>query len=295
MKYTPKELSGNVNVSRNHPLAELAWLVGGLVTIVALISLGFWWLAELVVPRVPVAVEVWAGTYLLEKYPHQKNPELTRLLQKMLKTLPPDSLLLKYDFSVSVAENEAVNAMALPGGQILVFSGLLKKVHSENELVMVLGHELGHYAHRDHLRSMGRGLGVTLGLAMFFGQDSAVAGIASDLFLGMEMRYSRQQETAADAFGLDMLAAGYGHAGGATDFFSRLAGEVGGKFAYLLASHPHPDDRIFILRKMIKEKGYPVRKTIPWKVGKLGSTERNYSAVFHSWQKLASPPLTGGD
>ena len=81
--------------------------------------------------------------------------------------------------------------MALPGGQIMVFSGLLKKVNLENELAMVLGHELGHYAHRDHLRGMGRGLGVTLGLAMLFGQDSAVAGIASDLFLGMEMRYSR--------------------------------------------------------------------------------------------------------
>jgi predicted Zn-dependent protease len=273
MKYTPKELTGNVNVSSSHPLKELAWLVGGLVTIVAVISLGFWWMAELVVPRVPVDVEVWAGKYLMGKYPNQENPDLTKLLQKIVKTLPPESPLHKYKFSVSVAENEAVNAMALPGGQIMVFSGLLKKVHSENELAMVLGHELGHYAHRDHLRGMGRGLGVTLALAMFFGQDSSVAGIASDLFLGMEMRYSRQQETAADAFGLDMLAAGYGHAGGATDFFSRLAGEAGGKFPYLLASHPHPDDRIVGLQKMIAEKGYPLRKTVPWKVGKLGTKE----------------------
>jgi predicted Zn-dependent protease len=273
MKFTPRELLGNVNVSSNHPLTELAWMVGGLFTIVAVISFGFWWMAELVVPRVPVDVEVWAGKYLMGKYPSQENPDLTKLLQKLVKTLPPESPLHKYKFSVSVAENEAVNAMALPGGQIMVFSGLLNKVHSENELAMVLGHELGHYAHRDHLRGMGRGLGVTLALAMFFGQDSSVAGIASDLFLGMEMRYSRQQETAADAFGLDMLAAGYGHAGGATDFFSRLAGEAGGKFPYLLASHPHPDDRIVGLQKMIAEKGYPLRKTVPWKVGKLGTKE----------------------
>ncbi len=63
MKYTPKELSGNVNVSSSHPLKELAWMLGGLVAIVAVISLGFWWMAELVVPRVPVDVEVWAGKY----------------------------------------------------------------------------------------------------------------------------------------------------------------------------------------------------------------------------------------
>ncbi|MDD2318899.1 MAG: M48 family metallopeptidase [Geobacteraceae bacterium] len=268
MKYTPRELADNVNVSHNHPLAELAWLVGGLVVIVAIISLGFWWLAELVVPRVPVDVEVWAGKQLLEKYRYQENPDLTKLLHTLLQTLPPKSPLRTYDFSVHVADNEAVNAMALPGGQIMVFSGLLKQVRSENELAMVLGHELGHYAHRDHLRGLGRGLGVTLALAMFFGQDSALAGLASDLFLGMEMSYSRQQETAADAFGLDMLVAGYGHAGGATDFFSRLAGQAGGTFPYLLASHPHPGDRIVVLRKMIAQKGYPLGNTVPWKISK---------------------------
>ncbi|MRR06003.1 MAG: hypothetical protein EG828_03525 [Deltaproteobacteria bacterium] len=67
-----------------------------------------------------------------------------------------------------------------------------------------------------------------------------------------------------------MLAAGYGHAEGATDFFSRLAGEAGGKFPYLLASHPHPDDRILVLRNMIEEKRYLVRKTVPWKGSNLG-------------------------
>ena len=45
-----------------------------------------------------------------------------------------------------------MNAVALPGGNIVVFAGLLKEIKSENELAMILGHELGHFAHRDHLR-----------------------------------------------------------------------------------------------------------------------------------------------
>lgn len=263
MKYTPGVLTDNVNVSKNHPLAELAWLVGGLVAIVVVLYLGFWWVAELVVPRVPADVEVWAGKKLMGKFPSRVNPDLTRIMQNLLKTLPADSPLRRYDFSVGVIENETVNALALPGGNIVVYSGLLKQVRSENEMAMILGHELGHYAHRDHLRGLGRGLGVTLALAMIFGPDSHAAGVASNLFLGMEMRYSQKQETAADAFGLDMLTARYGHAGGAIDFFSRLAKEAGGKSSYLLASHPHPENRISALREMIKAKGYPVGRIVP--------------------------------
>jgi predicted Zn-dependent protease len=263
MKFTPRELEGNVNVSKSHPLAELAWLTGGLALITAVVCLALWLIVELVVPRVPVDVEVWAGSKLMGQYPRQQNPALTRQLKGLLATLPADSPLRKYDFSVSIVENEAVNAMALPGGQIVVFSGLLKQARSENELAMVLGHELGHYAHRDHLRGIGRGLGMALVLAMIFGQDSLAAEMTSNLFLTVEMSYSRKQETAADAFGLQMLVDRYGHAGGATDFFSRLAGKGGSKVSYLLASHPHPQDRIDGLGKMIVAKGFKVGKTVP--------------------------------
>ena len=264
MKYTPKELSGNVNVSGGHPLVELAWLAGGLAAIIAVIWLGLVLVAELVIPRVPIDVEIWAGNHLLSQQSHRDDPSVTRILRHLLGGLPGYSPLRRYNFSVTVADNDVVNALALPGGRIVVFSGLLKQVRSENELAMVLGHELGHFAHRDHLRGMGRGLGVALAVAMIFGRDSAAAGFAANLVHGLEMRYSQRQEGNADAFGLDLLVAGYGHAGGATDFFSRLAGESDGKIAYVLASHPHPEDRISALKKMIGEKGYRVGPGVPF-------------------------------
>ena len=262
MKYTPRELADNVNVSVTHPLKELVWMVGGLVAIVVIVSLAFWLISEWVVPRVPVDVEVWAGKKLMGQVSGTQNQELTGILHRLLKALPPDSPLRRYNFSVRVADSKEVNAVALPGGRIVVFSGLLVQARSENELAMVLGHELGHYAHRDHLRALGRGLGVTLAMAMMFGKDSQAASLASDMFHGMEMRYSQKQEQAADAFGLDLLEAGYGHVGGATDLFSRLTGKAGSKYSYVLASHPHPEARISALRAMIAAKGYPVRATI---------------------------------
>lgn len=265
MKFTPRALTGNVNVSSGHPLTEFAWLLGGLLTLLLALYLAFWLTSELVAPRVPVAVEVWAGQHLLGKLEQESSPALQKRLDGLLAVLPTQSSLHRYDFSVSVVSSDEINALALPGGHIVVFSGLLKEIRSENELAMVLAHELGHYRRRDHLRGMGRGLGMTLLLATLFGQDNRAAGIAAGFFSGMEMRYSQKQEIAADSFGLQLLTARYGHAGGASDFFERQAGNAGSRFDYLLASHPHPQARIASLQRMVADAGYRLAETLPLK------------------------------
>ncbi len=240
MKFTPKELEGNVNVSRTHPLKELAWLVGGLLAILAALYLALGLGTELAAAKIPVDAERWLGQRAIESFPAEQNPALQQRLEQLLKTLPSDSTLHRYHFTVRLYETEDVNAVALPGGNILVFSGLLNQVRSENELAMVLAHELGHYARRDHLRGLGRGLGISLATLLLFGQDSSATDLVTSLFLSFEARYSQKQEAEADSFGLELLMARFGHAGGATDFFARLAGQSGGRLPYLLASHPHP-------------------------------------------------------
>ncbi len=269
MRFTPRKLAGNVNVSSGHPLTELAWLLGGLLTLLIAVYLAFWMAGELLAPHVPVEVEVWAGQHVLGQLDQKSNPALQQRLYQLLATLPAESPLHRYNFSVSLVDNEEINALALPGGHMVVFSGLLKEIRSENELAMVLAHELGHYARRDHLRGMGRGLGMTLLMATLFGQESHAAGIAARFFSGLEMRYSQKQETAADAFGLQLLTARYGHAGGASDFFERLSEKAGSRFKYLLASHPHPRARIESLQHLIAEAGYPLKKTLPLQGKKL--------------------------
>ncbi|APG28667.1 hypothetical protein A7E78_12990 [Syntrophotalea acetylenivorans] len=233
------------------------------MTLLIAVYLAFWLASELLAPQVPVKVEVWAGQHLLGQLDQESNPALQQRLDQLLAMLPTGSPLHRYEFSVSLVNSDEVNALALPGGHMVIFSGLLKEIRSENELAMVLAHELGHYARRDHLRGMGRGLGMTLLMATLFGQESRAAGIAARFFSGLEMRYSQKQETAADTFGLQLLTARYGHAGGATNFFERLEGQVGSRFDYLLASHPHPRARIASLQRMITEAGYPLADTLP--------------------------------
>ena len=263
MKFTPVQLENNVNVSKSHPLVELLWLLGGLILLVGLTFIILGITADWAVTKTPVKIETWIGQQALNQYQTEKNPALTQLLQSLLDCLPQDSPLRQYQFKIFLSDTDDVNAIALPGGNIVVFSGLLRQVKSENELAMVLAHELGHFAHRDHMRSLGRGLGLAVATTLLFGENNAASELASKALLSFQAQYSQDQELAADQFGLDLLSKRYGHAGGATEFFSRLAQDAGSKLPYILASHPHPQARIDALQQRIKEKNYPLKKIIP--------------------------------
>ena len=265
MGYTPKQLDGNVNVSRTHPLIELSWLIGGLVVLVGLAFLLLVASADWAVSKTPISVETWIGQLALDEFPADENKALEERLQSLLASLPDNSPLHKYTFHVFLDNSDIVNAIALPGGNIVVYQGLLDQVESENELAMILAHELGHFAHRDHLRSLGRGLGITLATTLIFGQDSAASNLAAKTLLTFQTKYSREQESAADQFGIDLLSRRYGHAGGATALFARMNKEASGTLPYLLASHPHPQNRIDALNRRIKEKHYSVAATQPLK------------------------------
>jgi predicted Zn-dependent protease len=260
VKFTPKHIDENLNVSKTHPLAELAWLVGGMLLLALVFYLVLGVTADLAVAKIPIKTEVWLGELFVDSFEANENEPLRRRVQTLLDYLPADSPLHNYTFTVQLVKNKEINALALPGGHIVVFSGLVEQADSENELAMVLAHELGHFAHRDHLKRLGRGLGLSVAAMLVFGKDSSVSRLVNNIFLATESHYSRHQEAEADSFGLDLLVQSYGHAGGATDFFTRVGKEAGSHVPYLLASHPHPDDRIEALQSLIGEKGYPVER-----------------------------------
>jgi predicted Zn-dependent protease len=263
MKFTPKQLDGNVNISSTHPLIELLWLLGGLTLLVGLFFFIIGATADWAVSKTPINVETWIGELALDEFPGKENHPLEKRLQALLDNLPADSVLYKYKFRVFLVDTEVINAVALPGGNIIVYSGLLKILTSENELAMVLAHELGHFAHRDHLRSLGRGLAIAVATTLLFGEGSSASSLVSKTLLTFQAQYSQDQETAADQFGLDLLVRRYGHAGGATEFFSRLADKAGSKLPYLLASHPHPQVRIDALNERIEFKHYATARVQP--------------------------------
>jgi len=264
MKCTPRNLPENVNVSKSHPLVELGWMLGGLVFILVVVYLLAGLAIEAAVRRLPADAERWLGRQALQNFPVAECPPLDQRLQDLLAAMPADSPLRRKSFQVWLADVEEINAVALPGEIIVVFRGLLEAVESENELDMVLAHELGHFAHHDQLKGLGRGLVATLLAMTLFGKDSSAAGLVASVTLSFDARYSQGQEAAADVWGLDRLVARHGHAGGAVDFFARMnRREDAPRLAYLRASHPHPEDRIRNIESRIAEQQHRLAAVVP--------------------------------
>ncbi len=257
MKYTPKTIEENVNVSHSSPLGELFLLLGGLIGIVliAYVMLGF--AVDAVVKRLPPGLEQHLGVFVAAALPQNPPTDADAYLQGIVNDFVPMTPLAGGTYRVIIVPSSEANAMALPGGYIVVLSGLLKELDSENALAFILAHELGHFAHRDHLRGLGRGLVLSAISTFLMGADSGVTEFLTKSLMTVEMKFSQRQETQADLFALDLLNKRYGHIGGATDFFNQLADQDRlGRLTYFFATHPYPKDRVSDLLGKIRENGY---------------------------------------
>ncbi len=262
MKFSPRLPEGNVNVSKTPPLVETAWILGGLITLLIILYFFLGLLVGWAARHLPVDAELWIGSHVSERLVGDKSPPLQKRLDALVAALPQDSPLHSYPLTIYLDESNGVNAFALPGGSIVVLRGLLDTVETENELSMILAHELGHFAHRDHLKAMGRGLLVAAVAWSLSGNQKSTSELITGLATNIEAKYSQKQEEAADSFGLQLLNNRYGHTGGATAFFDRLAGQVSSsRFAFFLASHPHPGDRVKNIKKLILTNSYTVKET----------------------------------
>ena len=262
MKYTPRQPDSNVNVTPTSPLKDFFVLSGGLLVIIVAVYFLLAFAVNLIVPHITPETEK-KMTAIFGNLAKTKTayPEKQSKLQALLDSIQRDCAKLPYDFKIHIKKADTLNALAMPGGHIIVFTALLDKVTSENELAYILGHELGHYANRDHLRGLGRALVFMTVSVVLFGTDSSMGNMAGHVLNISEMSFSRRQEAKADEFGLEMLNCTYGHVGGATDFFSRISKEKDPSiFGHYFSSHPENQDRIKHVNLLIKERSLKKEK-----------------------------------
>ena len=257
MKYTPRLPDSNVNVTPTSPLKDFLVMATGLLAIMVVIYLLLGFAMDLIEPRLsPEFEKKLAFPFMSRIFGAGNEPELSEEAQKLLDRIQIRCAKLPYTFLIQVMRQPTVNALALPGGHIMIFTGLLEKVSSENELAFVLAHEMGHYAHRDHLRGLGRRL-VFMALSTFiFGPDNRAGRMLAHGSNVTEMSFSRIQETRADEFALEAVNCVYGHATGTTDFFEKIAESRNpGTFGHYFATHPDNQKRISHLKTLTREKG----------------------------------------
>lgn len=261
MTYVPKPDGENVNVSKGNPLGDFIRLTLGVFLLIGLAAGVLIALGGFLIDFLPRSAETQLFERLkLESYFKSPSPQSEALtsLQDLLNRLRQAEAEPAYEYKATVICDEDPNAFAFPGGAIGVTSGLFKTVHSENGLAFVLAHELGHFQNRDHLRSLGRGIGFLLaGTLLGFGGESGVPDFFSRL---IALSFDRRQEEKADAYALTLLHKVYGHTGGASEFFNHLDKNKHGwtqNLPSFLSTHPSSKSRTALITNQTTQEAKP--------------------------------------
>lgn len=260
MDYSPKLPEHNVNVSQGHPLAEFFPLLVATI-VIFLVVVG---LAGLLVDQAVTYIdpelesELFASSTAQYDFEVEASSERTAFLQGLADELRV-CMEMPYPITLAIAASPQINALALPGGHVVVFSGLIDGMSSENGLAFVLAHELAHFKHRDHLRGMGRGLVLVAASAVISGSSSALTSMLTPAVSLGAASYSQSREAAADAAALEALHCKYGDVGGAEELFRTLE-QVNDdgiwSEAHYFSSHPELGERILALQQLAEDRQF---------------------------------------
>ncbi len=167
-----------------------------------------------------------------------------------------------FDWKVSVVDSPQVNAFCLPGGKIVVYTGILPVTQNDDALAVVLGHEIAHAILRHGSQRMlktevfntllqGASAAVALGDMSAEQQRTVMGALGAGAKYGVIMPFGREHETEADDRGLLYAArAGY-NPQEAIAFWERMAASGGGQPPQFLSTHPSHGSRITHLKELM--------------------------------------------
>ncbi|GAB4169253.1 MAG: M48 family metallopeptidase [Calditrichia bacterium] len=172
-------------------------------------------------------------------------------------------LLEGYQWEFNLIESNEVNAWCMPGGKVVVYTGILPITRDENGLAVVMGHEIAHAIAEHGNERMSQGLlaqmgGMALAKALeekpTETQQLWMAAFGLGAQFGVLLPFSRQQESEADKLGLIFMAmAGY-NPQHAISFWQRMSQNSGGKnVPEFMSTHPSDQTRIKALQKFLPE------------------------------------------
>lgn len=199
-----------------------------------------------------------AHAHMSKGGPEVSDELVLRSVRAIIERLQPFAALPGATFEVDVIRNDIVNAYALPGGYLVVFTELLERANRPEEVAGVLAHEMAHVTLRHGMQRMVQASAVVVVVTALFGDVSGLVGLAVEFFTWQSINsYSRGSEEEADREGVRMLHAAGIDPRGLVDFFTRLSQEEGARpnVPSWLGSHPSHDRRVEALKDQIEGFG----------------------------------------
>jgi predicted Zn-dependent protease len=268
-------IASNPNLSKDisHSKKTLNKLLVGTLVVVALIVLfmgGLYLSKDKMVKglatQVPIEWEQKAGDKLFStmslQYDFIKNDSLKKEFLKVAAPLFKQVEKQGYKIELYFVKDPTINAFALPGGKVVVQTGLIENAKSWEEVMGVLGHELAHVTQRHHVRGIIDNVGIFAILSATVGDVSALAGTFASMGGDLaSLSNSRSFENEADETGWDYLVNAKMNPKGLISFFETLKKEHETEIEStvkesidlsFLSTHPDTQNRIDLLKQ--KEK-----------------------------------------
>jgi predicted Zn-dependent protease len=210
-----------------------------------------------------IALGVSAFREVLRQARLSANPEINEMVNRVGRRIAAVADKPEYHWEFAVIQDDnMVNAFALPGGKVAIFTGILKHTKNEDGLATVMAHEIAHALQRHGAERMSRGIldqiaqiGILAGAASGAVNPQVAMGAMNAYGVGITLPHNREQESEADYVGLQLMAkAGYDPRE-AIGFWERMSGcpkQMIGKYCFrsnaaipeFLSTHPSDVTRI---------------------------------------------------
>ena len=171
---------------------------------------------------------------------------LSNLVNEYYTALQKES---KYKIRISVVNSDIVNAFALPGGHIVVYHGILKKINSHEALAALLGHESTHIEHRHSLKSLTRNLAFSAIIGIIFSGNDLSSILASNASKFSGLKYSRSLEEDADQGSIQLMNEKKISLAGMVDLMTALnETDSAGLHLEFIQTHPLTEKRLAVAK-----------------------------------------------
>ncbi|MCS7206133.1 MAG: M48 family metallopeptidase [Leptospiraceae bacterium] len=191
--------------------------------------------------------------------PIEKDPKINQYVQCVanhILSVAVDPTGVK-EWEVVVFRSDMVNAFALPGGKIGVYTGILKVAKTQDQLAAVIGHEVGHVIKRHGKQRIESHMIAAGSLKILEGtvvNNPAILGaLGVGVQYGIILPFSRTQESEADTVGLELMAKAGFHPRGAIELWQNMKELSGPKVPEFLSTHPAPETRIKELQEKLPQ------------------------------------------
>ncbi len=255
-------------IQRRQRGSVIGWTVAATVSMLLVAWFGIPALAERIAPLLPVTIERKLGDAVdvqtramldtgktgtaFECGTADSEKAGRAALDKMIHRLEAAAGLPGPLRSIVVRKVEA-NALALPGGQVYIFRGLIDKAENADEVAGVIAHEIGHVAHRDGTKAVLQAGGLSFLFGMLLGDFVGGGAVVIAAKTVLQSSYTREAESAADAYAAALMNKAGGNVRALATMLTRIGGatEPGMK---ILLDHPETKARVAAINKFADAK-----------------------------------------